>query len=79
MTPLTDCLSRMLRSGLADAEVLTLVADDYRQKAVLDALPEQWGNVNFHHSSGSLERGNRGHYRVSRRGADRQGVVSLNP
>ncbi len=46
VTPLVDFLADVAER-LADADVLTLVADDYRQKSVLDALPEQWARLNL--------------------------------
>ena len=46
VTPLADFLADVAER-LADAEVTTLLADDYRQAAVKDALPDTWANLNL--------------------------------
>ena len=46
VTPLVAFLADVAER-LADAEVTTLLADDYRQAAVKDALPDTWANLNL--------------------------------
>ena len=46
VTPISEFLADVAER-LEDARIAAIVADDYRQKAVLDALPSQWANCDF--------------------------------